>query len=328
MFRFFARLAGTALATASLLLATPVSSAAPPSDAPAQLTIAYQPGLSYATLVIMREKRVLEKRFPNTKIDWAVLNSTAAIREGFIANQIQIGAGSTPPFLTGWDRGVGWKLLASLNEMDLWLVAKDPAIKSLANIKPDMKIGMPSPDSVQGLTLREAAQQQLGNAHALDQSIVSIDHPSGISALLNGQLAAHLTSPPFQYQEVAAGAHVVLRSFAILGQHTFNSVYVSESFAAAHPEFIKGVYRELVDATDLIKRHPAEAAAILSRDANGKVPASDFEKWLRRGDVNFTTTPHGFLRFASIMKSIDAIKKVPSSMRDIEVMSVLNGAGD
>ncbi|MBC5811023.1 MAG: ABC transporter substrate-binding protein, partial [Candidatus Eremiobacteraeota bacterium] len=181
---------------------------------------------------------------------------------------------------------------------------------------------------VQGLTLREAAQQQLGNAHALDQSIVSIDHPSGISALLNGQLAAHLTSPPFQYQEVAAGAHVVLRSFAILGQHTFNSVYVSESFAAAHPEFIKGVYRELVDATDLIKRHPAEAAAILSRDANGKVPASDFEKWLRRGDVNFTTTPHGFLRFASIMKSIDAIKKVPSSMRDIEVMSVLNGAGD
>ncbi|MBC5810589.1 MAG: ABC transporter substrate-binding protein, partial [Candidatus Eremiobacteraeota bacterium] len=150
MFRFFARLAGTALATASLLLASPVSSAAPPSDAPAQLTIAYQPGLSYATLVIMREKRVLEKRFPNTKIDWAVLNSTAAIREGFIANQIQIGAGSTPPFLTGWDRGVGWKLLASLNEMDLWLVAKDPAIKSLANIKPDMKIGMPSPDSVQG----------------------------------------------------------------------------------------------------------------------------------------------------------------------------------
>ena len=79
-----------------------VGRGAPSADAPAELTIAYQPGLSYSSLIVMRERGSLEKQFPQTKITWLVLNSTAAVRDGFIADQIQIGAGSIPPFLTGW----------------------------------------------------------------------------------------------------------------------------------------------------------------------------------------------------------------------------------
>jgi len=303
-------------------------SPAAPGDAPAELTIAYQPGLSYSNLIVMRERRVLETEFPNTKINWLVLNSTAAVRDGFISGQIQLGAGSIPPFLTGWARGVGWKLLASLNQMDVWLVTKDANLHSLKDVRPDMKIGMPSPDSLQGLTLRIAAQQQLGDAHALDQNIVAIDHPSGLQALLNGQLAAHLTSPPFQYQEVAAGGHVVVKSFDVLGRHTFNSVYVSDRFATDHPQFVLAFYRDLVNATAFLKQHPAEAAEILARDAGGKVPAKDFEAWIRRPDIIFSTTPHGFLRFANYMKSIGSLSKVPSSMREIENLSTLGGVGD
>jgi NitT/TauT family transport system substrate-binding protein len=82
-----------AVALAALPLAA--RTAAPPSDAPAEITIAYQPGLSYSNLIVMREQRLLEKQFPQTKVNWVVLNSTAAVREGFIAGQIQIGAGTS-----------------------------------------------------------------------------------------------------------------------------------------------------------------------------------------------------------------------------------------
>lgn len=149
-----------------------VGRGAPSADVSAELTIAYQPGLSYSSLIVMRERGSLEKPFPQTKITWLVLNSTAAVRDGFIANQIQIGAGSIPPFLTGWDRGVGWKILASLNQMSVWLVARDASIKTVKDLRPDMKIGMPYPDSLQSLTLRKAAAEQLGNAHALDTAMI------------------------------------------------------------------------------------------------------------------------------------------------------------
>ncbi|MFN2461865.1 MAG: ABC transporter substrate-binding protein, partial [Candidatus Velthaea sp.] len=234
------------LAAAALAFAAaPARSAPPAADAPAELTIAYQPGLSYSNLIVMRERRALEQRFPNTKFTWTILSSTAAVRDAFIANQVQIGAGSIPPFLTGWDRGVGWKILASLNQMDLWLVAKDPTLRAFKDLKPDMKIGMPSPDSIQSLTLRKGALQQFGNAHALDTAIVSIDHPSGVQALSVGQLSAHLASPPFQYEEVQSGDHILLKSFDVFGHHTFNSVYVNEKFADEHPRFIQAFYRAL-----------------------------------------------------------------------------------
>jgi NitT/TauT family transport system substrate-binding protein len=324
----FVRFVSLLLLVALVAVTAPLRLASAALDAPAELTIAYQPGLSYSNLIVMRAQRVLEKRYPTTKINWVILNSTAAVRDGFIANQIQIGAGSIPPFLTGWDRGVGWKLLASLNQMDIWLVTKDSSLHTLKDLKPEMKIGMPSPDSAQGLTLRKAAEQQLGNAHALDSSIVAIDHPSGLQSLLTGQLAAHLTAPPFQYQEVQAGGHVMLKSFDTWGKHTFNSVYVNDKFASDYPEFTKQFYRDLLEATAFLKGHPHEAAALLSTDSGGKVPAKDFEAWIKRPDVIFSTTPHGFLQFARFMKSIGALSKVPNSMRDIEVLPILGGAGD
>jgi NitT/TauT family transport system substrate-binding protein len=315
---------------AAALVAVPLSgrTAPPPSDAPAEITIAYQPGLSYSNLIVMREQRALEKQFPQTKVNWTVLGSTAAVRDGFIAGQIQIGAGSIPPFLTGWDRGVGWKVLASLNQMSVWLVTRDKNIRTLKDLKPDMKIGMPSIDSLQSLTLRKAAGEQLGNAHALDTSIVAIDHPSGLQALQVGQLTAHLSAPPFQYQEVQAGGHVLVRSFDVFGKHTFNSVYINPKFADEHAQFVKTFYRDLLDATQFLKAHPREASEILSKDAGGKVSAHDFEGWLRRPDVIFSTTPHGFLAMAKFMQSIGSLSKVPSSMRDIDYAGTLGGVGD
>jgi len=324
----FRSLAVASLAAVLALVPLAGRGAPPPSDAPAEITVAYQPGLSYSNLIVMREQRLVEKQFPQTKVNWIVLGSTAAIRDGFIANQIQIGAGSIPPFLTGWDRGVGWKVLASLNQMSVWLVARDNAIKTVKDLRPDMKIGMPSLDSLQSLTLRKAAAEQLGNAHALDTAIVAIDHPSGMQALQVGQLNAHLGAPPFQYQEVQAGGHVVVRSFDVFGPHTFNSVYVGTKFADEHPQFVKAFYRDLLDATQFLKAHPREASEILSKDSGGKVSAHDFEGWLRRKDVIFSTTPHGFLAMARFMQSIGSLQKVPSSMRDIDYAGTLGGVGD
>lgn len=294
--------------------------------APSSVTIVHQFGYAYAPLIVMKQQKVLEHEFPGTTFSWHALASGSAIRDGMIANQIQIGAGGVAPFLIGWDKGVGWKLLGSLCDIDIWLVARDPSIKSLKDLKPGMKIGMPAPDSLQAIVLRKAAQEQLGNAHALDDDIVAISHPNGLVALKNGQLAAHFSNPPFQFEEVADGGHVVLRSFDVFGTSTLDSVFATDSFAHDYPEFVSAFYADLKKAIDFINHQPAEAAAILSEDGGGKIPPASYKDWLARQGTTFTITPHGYLKYAKFMHDIGLIAKMPGSVADLE-LSTLSGSG-
>ena len=70
---------------------------------------------------------MIEKRYPGTQVEWKVLASGTPITNGVIAGQIEIGAVGVGPMLVGWARGVNWKIIAPLNDGDLWLMAKDPA---------------------------------------------------------------------------------------------------------------------------------------------------------------------------------------------------------
>ena len=250
------------------------------SDAPPTVTIGYQPGIGYATLIVMKQLGVLEKRFPGTKFDWRVLTNGDAIRDGIIAGQIQIGAGGNGPFLIGWDRGVGYKLIAPMNVMNLWMVARadEPNIKTLKDIPPNAKIGMPSPDAVQAIALRKAAQETFGDAHKFDTNIVAIQHPLGVQAMAAKQLELHMSAPPFQQQEVEAGGHVVFRSFVAFGRSTFNSVYTTENFAKQYPVLVKAIFDEMRNATNMLKNDPDQAAALLSKDTDGQDAGGEVQR--------------------------------------------------
>ncbi len=323
---FFRRLL-LVVAAAALVFAVAPKPVPAASDAPPTVTLAYQPGIGYSTLIIIRTSGVLETRFPGTKFDWKVLTNGDAIRDGIIAGQIQVGAGGNGPFLIGWDRGVGYKLIAPMNVMDLWLVTRNPKIKSLKDIPANAKIGMPSPDAVQAVALRKAAKDLFGDAHKFDTNIVAIAHPLGLQALAAGQLDLHLTSPPFQQQEVKAGGHVVFKSSQAFGRSTFNSVYTTESFAKQYPRFVAALYHELDVATNLLINHPDQAAEYLSKDANGKTSASQFKEWITSPDVAWDMTPHAFLKTAAFMKEIGMLNKAPGNIRELE-LPLLNGRGD
>jgi NitT/TauT family transport system substrate-binding protein len=304
----------------------PVTAAA---GAPSTVTIGYQPGIGYSQLLIMKQLGVLEKRFPGTKFEWKMLSNGDAIRDGIIAGQIQIGSGGNGPFLIGWDRGVGYKLIAPMNVMNLWMVARadEPNIRSLKDIPPTAKIGMPSPDTVQAIALRKAAQEQFGDAKRFDTNMVAVQHPIGVQMMAVKQLELHMSSPPFQQQEVEMGGHVVFRSFLAFGRSTFNSVYTTEKFAGEYPVLVKAIFDELRTATNMLKSDPDQAAALLAKDSDGKVTAAKFKQWITGADVSWDMTPHAFLRTAAFMKEIGMMTKVPASIRDLE-LPLLKGAGD
>ncbi len=320
---------GSMLAATAGLAALPYAAraAVDTSDAPQSITIAYVAGIGYANIVVIKQLGLIEKSFPNTKVNWIVLGTGTAIREAVIAKQVQIGCNSPAPFLIGWDRGVGYKLMSAMSSMDLWMMAKDPAIKTVKDIKPGMQIGVAGVDSIQATATRKAAAQFLGDAKALDGNIVAIDHPTGMQALLNGQIAVHFTSPPFQYQEQAAGCHIVLKSSQVFGNMTFINVFSTQEFYDAHPKFCDRIYRIVLDTAQFLKESPAKAAVLLAKDAGGNVPAASFQAWIERPDVTFGTTPRGYTNLAIFMKQLGQLTKIPSSMHEIELPN-LGGAGN
>lgn len=301
-----------ASALAASAPARPARALAPPE----KLTIAYQPGIGYAPLIVIKQQRLIEKRYPRTKVEWKVLASGAAITDGVIKGDIHVGAGGVGPMIVGWSRGVNWKFLAPMNDGDLWLMAKDPNIRTIGDLR-GKRIAMPSPTSIQAMVLRKMAQVKLGDARALDRGIISMDHPDAMQALISGQIDAHLTSPPFQFQEKVRGAHVVGRSYNYFGAHTFLGVMVTQKFYDDHPDFAQALYRDIVKSIALIRTKPDTVAKILSADAGGNPTQRQFKQWITNPALRYTTRPRGLMRFAAFMNRIGVINRMPRSWKEL-----------
>jgi NitT/TauT family transport system substrate-binding protein len=315
-----------AIAALAAVMVAAFSSAAPASrnqGPPAKLTIAYQPGLGYAPLILMKQLRTIEKRYPGTTVEWKVLASGTPITQGVITGDIQIGAVGTGPMLVGWARGVQWKVIAPLNLGDLWLMAKDPNIRTIADLR-GKRIATPTNTSIQAVMLRKMAQVKLGDHRALDAGLVALDHPDGMQALLTGQIDAHFTSPPFQFQERVRGAHIVGRSYAYFGAHSFLVTVMQQKFYDEHTAFARFFYNQVVAMHNLIKNNPTRVARILEADAGGQPTWRQFKQWLaakdpvtKRPALTWTTRPLGLMRTAAFMNKTAQLSKAPTNWREL-----------
>jgi len=296
------------------------------ASAPGKVTIGYQPGIGYAPLIVLKMQHTLEGQFPNTQFTWKVLASGAAITSGMISGDIQIGAGGVGPLIVGWASGVDAKIIAPLDWGDLWLMAVNPSIKTIADLK-GKKIAMPGPTSIQGVVLRKMAQAKLGDAHALDADIVSMDHPIAMQALLSGQIDAHLTSAPYQLQEKVHGAHVVARSYQYFGAHSFLDAWESSALYNQYPQFSNTFYNDVAQAIALINDNPTRVAHMLQEDSGGIPTWRQYKQWLASSGLTFTLRPLGLMRFANFMHTINMIGKMPSSWKDLVLPPVYSQRG-
>jgi NitT/TauT family transport system substrate-binding protein len=314
------RLAAAATAVALLAIAAGAGSTArgaSAAPAPDRITIAYQFGIGYAPLLIIKQQRLLEKAYPGLKVEWKQLASGTPITDGIIKGDIQIGAMGTGPMLVGWARGANWKVIAPLDEADLWLMVKNPAIRTIADLR-GKRIATPTATSIQAVALRKMAEVKLGNARALDSSLISMDHPDGMQALITGQIDAHFTSPPYQWLELGRGARALGKSYGYFGAHSFLVTVMQQRFYDEYKAFAIRYYKLVTQAINMLNKRPKVAAAILAREDAGDTTAAQFRRWIgRKKSLTFTTRPRGLMRTASFMNKIGLLNKVPRSWREL-----------
>ena len=96
-----------------------------------KLVIAYQNGLSYTPLLVMKEKKLIEKHYgKDVNVDWKLLESGAAISEGITAGSIDIGALGTSVAINGIMSKTPYKICTGLAAVSCGIQTNDSSIKT------------------------------------------------------------------------------------------------------------------------------------------------------------------------------------------------------
>ncbi|BFN36442.1 ABC transporter substrate-binding protein [Fidelibacter multiformis] len=283
-----------------------------------RVVVAQQFGLGYAPIILMQELNLIEKYYPDAQVEWVRLGSGGAIREGMAGGNIDVGSMGVPPYLIAWAKGYDYKIISALCEMPLGLQTYHENVKTLKDIKPGMKIALPSPGSIQHILLSMAAAKELGNPKALDQNIIAMAHPDGVNALINQvEIDGHFTSPPYIFKELEQeNIHQVVDARDAFGSDfTFLVTAATGQLKKRNPELFNAVYKALEEAINMLNENPEKTAEYVAPVLN--LDRETYMKYTTWEGVRFSTNPHGLLTFLDFMNEAGYVDRNTENVKDL-----------
>lgn len=271
------------------------------------LRIAEQFGLAYAPVTIARELGFMESALQDAglpdQVEWLRLGNTATIREAALAGNVDAAFIGIPPYLISKAGGMTWRIAAGLNQSPNALVSTSERIQSLADFKPDDRIVLPQPGSIQHILLAMGAERLLGDARRFDNQLVTMSHPDGMQALLAGkEIVAHFTSSPYLALELKQpGVHQIIDGQTCFGgPFTFIVTVATDRLARTRPRVYQAFMAGLQRGMDYVREHPDESALILAPLYSMDVET--VRALLGEQGNEYGTTVVGLERFVDFMK--------------------------
>ena len=296
-----------------------------------EITVAQQYGVSFLPLMVMERNRLVEKHaeasgLAGLKVSWVKLAGPAAMNDALISNSLHFAAQGAPSMITLWDKTRGQiKGVSAMTTYPLYLITRDPDVKSIKGFSAKDKIAVPSVKiSTQAIMLQMAASEAFGekNFAQLDPLTVSLSHPDATLAFTNGTAGvnAHFSSSPFYEQEIKVpGAHLVTTNYEILGgRATAVLITANARFRAANPKAYRAFYDSLAEAIAIINRDKRAAAQLYldaARDTKNSV--DDIDAIISDKDYAFTLKPEKVLKTAQFMAKIGTLKQSPKSIDEL-----------
>lgn len=324
---------------AALLCAAAVLPAAAQT---AELNVAQQYGVSFLPLMVMEREHLVEKHAKadgagDIKVNWVKIAGPAAMNDGIIGGSLQFAAVGAPSLITLWDKTGGMiKGVSAMTTYPLYLLTRDPAVKSPRDFSEKDKIAVPSIKvSTQAIMMQMLAAKEFGDANwaKFDPYTVGLSHPDATIAFTNqsGGVNAHFTSSPFYEQEVKVpGAHLITTNYEILGGPATAVVIVASSrFRDANPKTYRAFFDALKDAIGTINRDKHAAAKVYLEQAHDtKNTVEDIYKMISAPDYAYTLAPQKVFKTAQFMHRIGSVKREPKSVADLFFPEVQDLKGD
>jgi NitT/TauT family transport system substrate-binding protein len=296
-----------------------------------EITVAQQYGVSFLPLMVMEKQGLVERHatqagLAGLKVNWAKVAGPSAMNDGLISNAIHFAAQGAPSMITLWDKTGGQiKGVSSMTTYPLYLITRNPDVKSIRDFGAQDKIAVPSVKiSTQAIMLQMAAEKAFGEKEygKLDPFTVSMSHPDATMAFINNVagVTAHFSSSPFYEQEIKVpGARLVTTNYEILGgPATAVLITASAKFREANPKAYKAFYNALSEAIDTINKDKRAAAQLYLQVAGDTKNSVDgIVAIINDKDYAYTLKPEKVLKTAQFMAKIGAIKHSPAAIGDL-----------
>ncbi len=287
----------------------------------AVLNIAYQYGLAYAPLSIVKEQQLIEKAYEEATggkvtVTWNQMSSGADINTGISAGSIDAGFMGAAPAITGVTKGVGYKIFTNLSGQEHGLMTNDENIKSFDDlIGSSNQIALVNIGSIQHILLAMALDNAGYDPHALDANIVAMAHPDGMTALQSGNVSCHLTSNPYIFKERSEGnlqeIKDVTEAWGI--DDSFIVGVASETMHDNNPELYKALCSAIEEAVNFMNENQEEAAKITCEfDGNSEQEELEFIQ-----KSKYTIETSNLFELATFMARTKFIDTAPESYEDL-----------
>ena len=308
----------------------------------AEITVGQQYGVSFLPLMVMEKNALIEKHaaqagLAGLKVSWVKLAGPSSMNDALISNSLHFAAQGAPSMITLWDKTRGQiKGVAAMTTYPLYLITRNPDVKSIKDFTANDKIAVPSVKiSTQAIMLQMAASAAFGEKEfaRLDPLTVSLSHPDAVLAFTNASIGvnAHFSSSPFYEQEMKVpGAHLVTTNYDILGgPATAVLITAGAKFRDTNPKAYRAFVDALKEAVDAINKDK-RAAAQLYLDAAGdkKNSVDDINAMISDKDYAYTLRPEKVLKTAQFMAKIGSIKQSPAAIGDLFFDDIRDLGGD
>ncbi|HEV3087657.1 MAG TPA: ABC transporter substrate-binding protein [Candidatus Elarobacter sp.] len=330
------------LIVAFAIALTTLAPAAPASAEVTEVRIARQPGLVYLPIMIIEQDHLFEKEakkrgLGDIKTTFLVFNSGGAAVDALLSGNADFVTSGATNLLTAWSATKGTpnevRGVAGNGALPMFLVSRDPKVKTIADISSADKIAVPTVRvSTQALVMQMAAEKQWGaaDAHRLDQYTIALGHPDAMLALeANKDVNGHFSLPPYQYQELKIpGVHLVLNSIDVTNGPASNGVtFATTKFHDANPKIMAAFLAAMGQAEDIIKNDKRHAAELYLKDTKEKLTVDELVKIMSDPNFVYSTAPQQSMKFAELMYRVGTIKNKPASWKDYFFPEVHNLKG-
>ena len=285
------------------------------------LNIAYQYGLAYAPLGIIKEQGLIEKAYEEATggtvtITWNQMSSGADINTGISGGSIDVGFMGVGPAVTGVMKGVGYKIFTNLSGQEHGFMTRDDSINSFDDlIGSNDQIALVNIGSIQHVILALALDKAGYDPHALDSNLVAMAHPDGMTALESGSVSCHLTSNPYIFREREnEELHEINDITEVWGiNDSFIVGVASETLYEDDPELYQALCDAIEDAINYINNNMEEAAKLTCEfDGN----SAEDELYYMQKSKYMTETSRVF-ELATFMAEAGFIDTAPEAYEDL-----------
>lgn len=302
-----------------------------------EVRVARQYGIAYIPLMIMQDQKLIEKHaaqlgVPNVKVTWQQFTGGAVMNDALLSGNLDFAVVGPPPFLTMWARTQGTANqvlgIASLNSMPMYLMTRNPEVKSIKDFTEKDKIVVSGVKvSSQAVVLQMAAAKEWGlkEHDRLDKLTVAMPLSDSMALMLSGkgEVTADFTVPPFSYREMKAGMKPVLDTFSVMGgPSSTNVIYATKKYYDANGKMVQAFGAALREAQAAIAKDKPAAAATYLKLSGDKESVENVVEMLSDPKVEFSTTPLGIMAYANFLHSTGAIKAKPATWKDAFVPDV------